>query len=63
MKKFITMLELNNANADIDVLLRDADFQEKLAVWDNAHDVKKIILMALENCCCLLLGLLKAVYP
>ena len=41
MKKFITMLELNNANADIEVLLRDADFQEKLAIWDNAHDVKK----------------------
>ena len=41
MKKFITMLELNNANADIEVLLRDADFQEKLAICDNAHDVKK----------------------
>mgnify|MGYP003114626388 CR=1 FL=1 len=41
MKKFITMLELNNANADIEELLRDDDFQEKLLRWDNAQGVKK----------------------
>ena len=49
MKKFITMLELNNANADIEVLLRDADFQEKLLRWDNAHDVKKDYLDGIKN--------------
>tara|TARA_Y100001937_G_C7004202_1_gene277933 strand:+ start:278 stop:718 length:441 start_codon:yes stop_codon:yes gene_type:complete len=49
MKKFITMLELNNANADIEVLLRDTDFQEKLAIWDNAHKVKKNYLDSIKN--------------
>ena len=49
MEKFITMLELNNANADIEVLLRDADFQEKLAIWDNAHKVKKNYLDSIKN--------------
>ena len=49
MKKFITMLELNNANADIEELLRDEDFQEKLLRWDNAHDVKKDYLDGIKN--------------
>ena len=49
MKKFITMLELNNANADIEELLRDDDFQEKLLRWDNAHDVKKDYLDGIKN--------------
>ena len=35
------MLELNNANADIEELLRDDDFQEKLLRWDNAQGIKK----------------------
>ncbi len=43
------MLELNNANADIEVLLRDTDFQEKLAIWDNAHKVKKNYLDSIKN--------------
>lgn len=49
MKKFITMLELNNANADIEELLRDDDFQEKLLRWDNAHDVKKDYLDGIKK--------------
>ena len=43
------MLELNNANADIEELLRDEDFQEKLLRWDNAHDVKKDYLDGIKN--------------
>ena len=49
MKKFITMLELNNANADIEVLLRDIDFQTKLVIWNNAHKVKKNYLDSIKN--------------
>ena len=43
------MLELNNANADIEELLRDDDFQEKLLRWDNAHDVKKDYLDGIKK--------------
>ena len=43
------MLELNNANADIEVLLRDADFQTKLVIWNNAHKVKKNYLDSIKN--------------
>ena len=49
MKKFITMLELNNANADIEELLRDDDFQEKLLRWDNAQGIKKDYLDSIRK--------------
>lgn len=49
MEKFITILELNNANADIEELLRDADFKEKLDKWDNAHKVKKDYLDGIKK--------------
>jgi len=49
MKKFITITELNDANADIEELLRDDDFQEKLDKWDDAHKVKKDYLDGIKN--------------
>tara|TARA_R100001163_G_C5004374_1_gene152429 strand:- start:375 stop:815 length:441 start_codon:yes stop_codon:yes gene_type:complete len=49
MKKFITITELNDANADIEELLRDDDFQEKLDKWDDAHKVKKDYLDSIKN--------------
>ena len=49
MKKFITITELNDANADIEELLRDDDFQEKLDKWDDAHMVKKDYLDGIKN--------------